>query len=337
MNLKIGIHPDRDGEESYSEKWTSSLIDLGHDVVQINLFSDRFLDQVEDLNALMWRWLHTPKQKQVALTNLRIAEEYLDLPVFPSQKISWHFDDKIAQYYLLSSVNAPQPGTYVFYDENEALEWASQTAFPKVFKLYFGAGSSNVRKISNHREAERSIRRIFHNGVFGNERAFSWKRRYSALRSSVKYVLNGTYPPLPQTFWMPQKDVVLFQDFVPDNAYDIRVTIIGERAFGFIRGNRPGDFRASGSGQLIYDYDRVDPRCIRIAFQVARRLELDCVAFDFLLRDGEPVIIELSYTFNDRAVFDCEGHWDESLNWHGGHMWPQEAQVEVFVKGIEAK
>ncbi len=25
------------------------------------------------------------------------------------------------------------------------------------------------------------------------------------------------------------------------------------------------------------------------------------------------------------AVYNCEGHWDDRLNWKGGHMWPQDA------------
>ena len=47
------------------------------------------------------------------------------------------------------------------------------------------------------------------------------------------------------------KDYVYFQKFLPNNKYDIRIVVIGDRAFGFIRYNRENDFRASGSGKRI--------------------------------------------------------------------------------------
>ena len=56
-----------------------------------------------------------------------------------------------------------------------------------------------------------------------------------------------------------QRSYILWQEFIPDNQRDFRVTIIGRRyAFVFWRNNRPGDFRASGSG--LIDYDVADGR-----------------------------------------------------------------------------
>ena len=40
-----------------------------------------------------------------------------------------------------------------------------------------------------------------------------------------------------------RRGYVYFQDFIPDNQFDTRVTVIGNRAFAFIRKVRPGDFR----------------------------------------------------------------------------------------------
>ena len=122
---------------------------------------------------------------------------------------------------------------------------------------------------------------------------------------------------------------------MPDNHFDIRVTVIGNRAFGFCRGNRPGDFRASGSGQLIYDSAKIDMRCIQIAFDTARRLRTQSLAFDFLLNaKKEPVIGEISYCYMASAVHDCPGHWDSKLNWHPGNVWPQDAILDDLCTSI---
>ncbi len=336
MKLKIGIHPDQVDEESYSKRWTEALEQAGHSVHVIDLYSADFISQVKGLDGVMWRWLHTPLQRQVAQTNLKIIEDYLGIPVFPPQKISWHFDDKLAQYHLLSAVGAAIPDTHAFYKEEEALKWIATADFPKVFKLLFGASSANVSKVSGQEQAEKLVKEVFRNGIFGKGAPHTFKKGLLALKSSVKYIFSGKYPPLPHTYWMPQKGQVLFQEFLPDNDHDTRVTIIGKRAFAYIRENRTNDFRASGSGKLNYDLDRIDLCCVSMAFKVARQLDLNCIAFDFLYKDGAPVIIEISYTFYDLYVYNCAGHWDEELNWKEGKMWPQQAQIEDFVREIES-
>jgi glutathione synthase/RimK-type ligase-like ATP-grasp enzyme len=79
-----------------------------------------------------------------------------------------------------------------------------------------------------------------------------------------------------------QKGYVYFQDFLPDNSYDTRLIVIGNRCFGIRRYNRKNDFRASGAGLLDYKPENIDKRTIKIAFDIANKLESDCLAFDFL-------------------------------------------------------
>ena len=117
-----------------------------------------------------------------------------------------------------------------------------------------------------------------------------------------------------------------FQDFLDGNSFDTRVTIIGDRAFAFTRDVRPGDFRASGSGRVVYDGRRIHPECVKIAFEVTRRVGSQSMAFDFVMDGGgAPRIAEVSYCYDARAVYDCAGHWDARLVWHEGHVWPQDA------------
>lgn len=54
-------------------------------------------------------------------------------------------------------------------------------------------------------------------------------------------------------FWIREKKYILFQEYLPDNEFDTRVTVIGNRAFAFRRFNRKKDFKASGSGEIDYD------------------------------------------------------------------------------------
>ena len=134
---------------------------------------------------------------------------------------------------------------------------------------------------------------------------------------------------------MPRERGYLYvQRFLPGNTYDIRVTVIGGRAFAFTRNVRPGDFRASGSGSIDYDRGRIDLRCVEIAHRVTRAIGSQSCAFDFALDEGgQPLILEVSYGYQAKAVFDCPGYWDEQLGWHPGHGWPQDAILDDLLEG----
>jgi hypothetical protein len=117
---------------------------------------------------------------------------------------------------------------------------------------------------------------------------------------------------------------VLFQKYLPNNEYDTRVTIIGNRAFAFRRFNRKNDFRSSGSGLINYEKDKVDKVFIRQAFDISMKLGFQSMAYDFLWdEDHKLALCEISYTYVDVAVYNCFGYWDVDLNWHNGNNWPQ--------------
>ncbi len=69
-----------------------------------------------------------------------------------------HFDNKLAQKYLLEAIDAPIVKSYAFFTEQEALEWIDRTTFPKVFKLKSGAGAYNVSLIKSRDEARNMLR-----------------------------------------------------------------------------------------------------------------------------------------------------------------------------------
>ena len=123
-----------------------------------------------------------------------------------------------------------------------------------------------------------------------------------------------------------ERGYIYFQDFIADNQFDTRVTIIGNRAFAYTRNVRPGDFRASGSGDIVYDVHRIHPQCVPIAFEVTQKVRSQSMAFDFVLAaNQQPMLVEVSYCYIPELVYQCIGHWDDQLKWHQGHMWPQDA------------
>jgi glutathione synthase/RimK-type ligase-like ATP-grasp enzyme len=347
--LVIGIHPDRTGHESYSEKWEEFLTERGIKVVHLNLYAQDALEQASGCGGVMWRWTHNPDHKQSAHRILYTIETVLDIPVFPDHCTACHYDEKVFQHYILRALGAPMPRAWVFWNEREALDWAYNADYPVVFKLSSGAGSSNVLKLNNAAEADLLIRQAFERGIFPytmNEfaRGSGLPKTKNQAKSLVKRLMKvwrhvwfGEFPALPKPYWMPEHRCVYFQEFLSRNDFDTRITVIGDRAFGFRRLNRPADFRASGSGKIDFDVKNLDPRTVEIAFSISAAAGFQCMAYDFLYKGDQPVVCEISYTFADWAVKACPGHWFRDLRWVPGHMWPEEAQVEDFLEKIRSR
>lgn len=344
--MQIAIQPDQGAGESYSSKWTEILREKGIGIKSVDITKPDFLDQLKDCNGLMWRWLHTPKDKLIAKRILYLIEQYLNVPVYPDFKTCWHFDDKVAQHYLFATLNIPTVDTWVFWNRKEAVQWAETTSYPKIFKLSAGAGASNVLKVNSKAEAMVLIDKMFIRGIFSmtmNEygKKFVHRRREKIRdliergKEAVRFVLKGEYPSLPSCWWQPEKEYAYFQEFIAENSFDTRVTVIGNRAFAFRRFNRENDFRASGSGNIDWNQTQINKECIKIAFETSKKLDVQSMAYDFLYKEGKPIIIEMSYTYADWAIEKCPGHWDQDFNWVSGQMWPQEAQVEDFIQYIK--
>jgi len=129
------------------------------------------------------------------------------------------------------------------------------------------------------------------------------------------------------------KGYVYFQEFIPNNDSDIRVIIIGEKAFAIKRMTRENDFRASGSGRIIYDKNDIDKNCIQVAFDVNNKIKSQSIAYDFVFdENNNPLIVEISYGFAVVPYDACPGYWDSALNWHEGKFNPQEWIIEECIK-----
>ncbi|HOY67561.1 MAG TPA: hypothetical protein PLP29_11760 [Candidatus Ozemobacteraceae bacterium] len=257
--------------------------------------------------------------------------------VFPNIATCAHFDDKVAQKYLLETIDAPFIPTWVFYKRHTAMKWIEKAAWPKVFKLSSGAGSINVRLVRSREEATALCRQAFGRG-FPIVAGYLTDIHTRVHKTQTAYEFLEKLFRAPQTllnvialrYRMPrQRGYLYFQEFIPGNTFDTRITIIGNRAFGFQRMNRPNDFRASGSGTLSFDPDQIDKRCVEIAFKVADRIGTQSLAFDFLFDlQKKPLIVEISYCYVASAVHQCPGHWDRQGIWHQGQVWPEEAILE---------
>lgn len=343
--IKIGIQNIPKG---FSKKWIEFCVKENIDYKLVDVYQNDIIQQLSDCDAFMWHYDHLSKKDYQVAKRLLTAVEHSGKVCFPSIYENWHYDDKVAQKYLLEAVGAPLIPSYVFYDEKKALEWAKSTSWPKVFKLTGGAGSSNVKLISNVNQAKEVIKKSFGSGynIF-DQRKYLFDESVSKYRKDKKLLpffknLRHLIKPLNKN-WIShvERDYVYFQDFMPKNDFDIRIIVIDQnKVFGYKRFNRKNDFRASGSGDFEFLTPiNVDLRILQVAVNTSVLLKMNSIAFDFVYDlKANPTIIEITYSYGFKGANKAPGYWDTEYKWHEGVLESfQYWMVEKVIQKVLSK
>jgi glutathione synthase/RimK-type ligase-like ATP-grasp enzyme len=337
--MKIGIHHTKG---SFSERWISYCEENEINYKLVDCYKTDIIQQLSDCDALMWHFNHKGAKDSKFAKQLLFSVQVLGKKVFPDFNTVWHFDDKVGQKYLLEAIEAPLAPSYVFYNKRIALDWAHQTSYPKVFKLRNGAGSDNVRLVKTKNKATHLIRKAFGRGFKQYEGWINLKERYRKYRHGkttlwnvIKGIIRLFYTTEYARVTGREKGYIYFQDFIPGNDFDIRVVVIGDKAFAIKRIVRENDFRASGSGTILYDKKHFDDDTVRLAFNVSEKLKNQCMAYDFVYFEGNPLIVEISYGFAMFGYDPCVGYWEKDMTWHKGEFNPYGWMVEDLIKEIK--
>lgn len=322
--MKIAIH-HRQG--SFSNRWIDYCKRNHIDYKRVNAYSNNIVDQLSDCDAFMWHHHQSLLADTLFANQLIYSLETKGIVCFPDFNTTWHFNDKVGQKYLLETIGAPLVPSYVFYTKKEAFEWISKTNFPKVFKLRGGAGATNVKLAHTGSEARKFVKKAFGKGFPQYNFKTLWSENIRKYREG-KMSLNAVARSLAAFILKPsdfhklsnsERGYVYFQDFIPNNTFDIRVCVVGDKAFALKRMTRKDDFRASGSGNIIYDKNQIDERCVSLAFEVNKKLKCQSIAFDFVFdKDNNPLIVEISYGYAVSAYDLCQGYWTNDMQWHEG-------------------
>lgn len=325
---KIAIHFTKN---SFCERWISYCEKNNISYKIVDCYSNDIIAQLSDCQALLWHHQQGSPKDILFAKQLLFAIQQSGKKVFPDFNTGWHFDDKVGQKYLLEALGIKEfVPTWIFYEKAKALLWAKNTSFPKVFKLRGGAGSQNVKLVRSRDESLKLINKAFETGFnpydsIGSlkERIRKYKLKKVGLLEVVKGIVRLFIPPKYSQVMQKERGYIYFQEFMPNNPFDIRVITINEKAFALKRFVRENDFRASGSGSFKYEREEFDERCIRLAFHYTKRLQAQCVAYDFVFdQQDNPRLIEINYGFAPSGYDNCPGYWDEHMTWYEGKFDP---------------
>lgn len=326
---RVAIIED-DSYGHHSASWAASWIEYCDDKgLEYDLIAWRkpdALDRMLACDALLWHFSHYSRAEMAFARSFLYATEMAGIPVFPGYPDAWHFDDKIAQSLFLKAIKAPIPAAHCFYDMETLSEWVgTRQALPVVAKLKAGSGSQSVKLLHNREEVLKYGRTMLKGRGQSSTPSTIFKAT-SNLRSAAslsEILARAKRVPeflhsLRMAKQMPmEQGYVYLQDFIPNDGFDLKVVVVGDKLSFIGRSVRKNDFRASGGGALFYDRDLMSPGIIDCAFEVSDKMGSLCAGFDFAINSetGEPVILEVSYGFSNAALLKAGGYYDRAHQW----------------------
>jgi len=326
--MNVVIHEDLGpGELSWTcARYVRILEHNGIRCVRTHLTQRDFWKKAAAADLFIFRCGLRDYDQQLAEIVLPVLGELMNVACFPNHRAKLLYEDKIRQSFALQSLGFDMPRSWVFFDRRAARDFVLEADYPLVFKLRRGAGSKGVALLSSPKEALRYTELMFGRGTTAEtlpgatRRVVDEKGLIHAVRKSVGALRRSWSGEEIWASWQRERNYVYFQEYLPGNDHDTRVVVIGRRALAFQRLNRPGDFRASGSGLDRFDPALIDKRTVRIAFDVCARLGTPIMAFDFLEgADGAPKIVEMSFAYGSPRTGpradSCPGYWTLDLEW----------------------
>lgn len=344
--IRVAIHrSDKDyvHYSSWTIPWIQYCQDNGIDYEVINAYQNGSIEKLKNFNVLLMMFGGYSYKDIRFARNIIYTAKKMGLKVFPDFNESWHFDDKIAESILLDSIGAPIPKYWMFFSFDSLKDWAnSYSEYPIVAKLKNGSGSNNVKLIRNSDQLIKYGKKMFGKG-YDPAPSFLFKAKSNIKSAKTKDLFIKRMKLIPHFLRtlkfakeLPkERGYVYLQEFIPNDGYDLKIVVVGDKISYIGRKNRKGDFRASGGGDLVYDRNMVAQNVINSAFKVSDELKTQCIGFDYIVdsRTGQGVIVEMSYGFNHSALLNAGGYWDREGNWHNE---PLNAPVEVLKSIVQS-
>lgn len=130
----------------------------------------------------------------------------------------------------------------------------------------------------------------------------------------------------------------LVQEYLEGIQNDWKVLVYYDKVFVLRRQNRPGDFRASGSGLFTFD-DIVDPRLLDAGIEIRRALNIPMVSLDLAIKDNKVVLFEFQGVHFGTSTLEkspyyyikCNGEWQQ----HVGKSILEEVYSKAIVDYLE--
>jgi glutathione synthase/RimK-type ligase-like ATP-grasp enzyme len=248
-------------------RWTKYCRFLDNNSFEYDIFSLHSHDWIEKANQLdIIVGMCSSEHNRLLETREKyhFLETYLGKTCYPSAAHVMLYENKRLETYISWAKNIPFAKTMISHDKQDALLSLDKLSYPLISKIDPSSGSFGVDFVRSKNKARKIVKKAF-SGI-------------------------GRQTHLP---YNKQKNYVLFQEFIPNDGYDIRVIVVGNLIFGYYRKVLDGDFRASGMN--LVEKRELPGEAMKIALMVNNIIKSPMLVVDMLHGlDDKYYIIELS-------------------------------------------
>ena len=271
-SIRVGILKTR---ALFHTSYVAACQELGVPFKVLDLANDGWQKEVRESDCgcfLAWPDATLTPWAKMYKDRCDLIENELGVPVFPGRLERWIYEDKVRTKDWLTAKGLPLPATWVFFEEEHALEFARSSELPLVFKTSFGAAATGVEIVRSRNRLARVIRKAFRRG----------------------------HVPVGHDLRDRQWRSVLLQQFLPD-IREWRLVRIGDSYFGHPKGKQ-GEF-FSGSGQV--EWELPGKQHLDLLHKVTEIGQFKSMAVDvFEAADGRLLINELQTVFGASTAVD---------------------------------
>lgn len=259
------------------QNYIAACVELKVSYKVVDVHKNNWVEEIEKSGCdvfLVWPTIYTPIHKQFWDERLYILCNLLHKNIFPFYNELWVYESKRRTRDFLAINNLPHPKTDIFFEKEEALEFARTVSYPIVLKTDQGAGSKGVYIIRSQSEAEENIKTAFKQGI--------------SLKRTSKYERHKGY--------------VVFQEYLAD-CQEWRLIRVGDDYFCRYK-IKKGEFH-SGSGSIVWA--KPPEVLLNSIKEITDKHGFRSMNIDYFeTTDGRYLINELHALFGGRVLKDEE-------------------------------
>ncbi|MCX7835631.1 MAG: hypothetical protein N2450_06125 [bacterium] len=280
---------------SYHKYYIAACEELQVPYKVLDLFSNDWLHIVKNSQCdvfLVWPDAMISIWNEVITERVKVLEQDLGLFVYPTYKEIYMYENKRRLSYWLTAHNYPTPQTWIFYNEDEAYDFAKKCPLPIVHKTNFGSSAKGIRILKTRNEVQSTIKKAFQSG----------------------------HVPLGYDLRDKEWGTILFQEYL-ENVKEWRLVRVNESYFCREK-FRIGDFH-SGSGKVGWAFP--PDGLLDITKEITDTFGFTSMNIDFFeTKDGKFLINELHTVFG--AILE------KNLNLNDKYMgrWTFNSQTKTW-------
>lgn len=303
--MKVAIL--RDSNPDSSLKWELACQKKGLQYHVVDMLRNDWLDEIRSFGpdfCVTRPPGDIQQNKDIFDDKLLFLEKNEGLLCFPGFHEISIYENKATLSYFLKTANIPHPETSVFYDNTEALYFIQETNYPLVAKTLIGAAGSGVKIIQDKKQATAYVNQAFKKGI---RRTYGPNKNAGNTKSWLKKALNSPAFFLKklrqyhQRYQQLQKDVVLFQQFIPHD-FEWRCVKIGESYFAYKKLKVDG----KSSGSKMFEYGAPPMEILDFTKELCERFTFNFMAVDLFYNEQGIFVNELQTIFGHKNPYICK-------------------------------